>query len=272
MSVSLLKNVAKVFLLGMCTIAFAEENQISMNQEEWHGKGLSTIEDGGQKHLQVKGPGLLFYKKEFKVDPTQSYTLKAEFKSGNTKTPNLFFGLICLDENKKHIATQYVNVLRGSETELTQACSAEDKVVKVKNAAAWKTDKYSYIAFDIDNSGKFKDLPNNKLSSMGLLKIKEKDGIWNVTLKSSCGQTFPAGTKVRLHRSGGTYLYSIAINEPVLTEWTELEDDINGQTLAGFDSNKFKVGTKYVRIIGLINFQGDNDTITLIKNVGFNQN
>jgi hypothetical protein len=183
------------------------------------------------------------------VDTAKTYKISGWFKSADDKKTNLYLGLMPLDANKTQIQCAFANVVTGSEAELAEACKAEDKVIKVKDASKWSIkDKYNHVAFESDNSGAFKDLPNSKISG-SIIKAEKKDNLWEVTLEKPCGKAYPANTPVRIQRDGGTYMYPVMTANFQSQEWKEFTAQVKGLAKSGVPGNQFWPGTKYVKII-----------------------
>ncbi|MEI8245702.1 MAG: hypothetical protein WCI51_07725 [Lentisphaerota bacterium] len=176
------------------------------------------------------------------VDGSKAYKISAWYKSADDKKTNVYLGFQPLDANQKPIESQHVNVVAGTETELAEACTGKDTLIKIKDCGKWKINPdNSLIAFDVDITGELKDLPNRNISKGTVKKIEKKDAFWEVTLATPCGMDYPAGTKVRMHSHGASYTYmayKAQFNSP---EWQEFSAQVNG----------FDKGTKFIRIVVL---------------------
>ncbi|NCU32444.1 MAG: hypothetical protein EOM23_05835 [Candidatus Moranbacteria bacterium] len=183
------------------------------------------------------------------VDTTKTYKISGWFKSADDKKTNLYLGLMPLDADKKHIQCVFVNALPGSETELAEPCKAEDTVLKVKDASKWVIkNKYNHVAFETDNSGAFKDLPNSKITS-SIVKVEQNGTVWDLTLEKPCGKAYPANTPVRIQRDGATYMYPVVNANFQSPEWKEITGQVKGLGKSGTSGLQFWPGTKYVKVI-----------------------
>ena len=125
------------------------------------------------------------------VDGTKTYKYSGWFKNADDKKVKLFFGFSPMNADKKRITAVQVNVMKGTETALVSGCAPEDSVIKIKDGSTWDIkDDYSHIAFNIDNSGEYKDLPNANVSASVIVKVEKKADIWEVTLKQPCGMIY----------------------------------------------------------------------------------
>jgi hypothetical protein len=185
------------------------------------------------------------------VDASKKYKLAGWVKSADDKSTLVILGLMPLDANKIPIECCQVNVVPDTETELAEACKAEDTIIKVKDASKWKLCQLDTIAFDVDNSGEYKDLPNRNTSAGIVAKSENKNNVWELTLNKPCGKAYPAGTKVRDHRYGGTYTYPIVVSNFNSKEWKDISSEISGVSKFGRPDNQFWAGTKFVKVIVL---------------------
>ncbi|HRU06266.1 MAG TPA: hypothetical protein P5137_10900 [Candidatus Brocadiia bacterium] len=197
------------------------------------------------------------------VAPGKVYTLSGWFRSAGQEDSKIYFGYAPYDEKKRPIGPANVNPLAGTDTTLAQPCAKGDTVLKIKDGAKWSVLPHGCVAFDTDPSGEYKDLPNFNLSSFGIVKVEKKDDCWEVTLKTECGQDRPAGAPVRMHMSGGTYIYNAAGNATVPKDWKQFTGVIKGTAVAGAPSGQWWPGTRYVQILVLANF-GQKDTAVLM--------
>jgi hypothetical protein len=196
------------------------------------------------------------------VDPFKRYTLSGWFRSAGQEPSNLYFGYMCFDADKKLITSEQVGVLGATETTLYEDCKKEDTLIKVVHAFKWKENPRACIAFDADDSGRYRDLPNRNLSGFGIVKLEEKEGYWEVRLNEPCGRAYPAGTKVREHCAGPAYLYCAASAQAVPAEWTEYSGSVMGLSEAGAGNARWWPGTKYAKLVLLLNY-GQNEACTV---------
>lgn len=208
------------------------------------------------------------------IDPNIAYYQEGWFKSTgvtDSNGPRLYFGYIPLDADKHVIYSNNVNYYANSNTTLFEACKSGDKVVKIVNCDNWVIYSYAQIAFNIDNSGNYNDLPNRNLSNYNIIN-KENFGTYcNITFNTNVGVNASAGTKVREHWDGSTYQYTSASYELVPDTWKKFSSTIKGISNIGEEQGKFRKGTKYAQILLLLNYNAgatvyrtevDNITVT----------
>ncbi|MCP3965400.1 MAG: hypothetical protein GY750_01035 [Lentisphaerae bacterium] len=254
--------------------AFADHSDLPMNKSEWEGGQMQAVTnvnqgDDWEMCLKVTGPATLLSKRTFPVDTYQEYELSGKFKSTGNHKGKLYFGLACYDKDQKRIRPENVYNIPGTETVLAADCKKGDTVIKVKDASKWQQNKLACIAFNIDDSGQFKDLPNRNLSTHNITKIEKKGDLWEITLKNPCNVAFTAGTKVREHRIAGSYMYCAARGILMSGAWQEFKAKVRGILPSGYSAGQFWPGTKYVKVLILANHKGDKDSVMLIDDVEF---
>jgi hypothetical protein len=174
------------------------------------------------------------------VDASKTYKISAWFKSAGAAMANVFLGFQPLDAMQVPIELVHVNVVPDTETELAEACAPQDTVIRIKDRSNWKAYNLNSVAFDVDDTGSLKDLPNRNISSGVVRNIENKDSFFNVTLSEPCGMSYPSGTKVRLHCRGDTYKYMNFRKQWNSPEWEEFT--------ARVEANDFYQGTKFIKI------------------------
>jgi hypothetical protein len=92
--------------------------------------------------------------------------------------------------------------------------------------------QYASVAFDIDDSGAFNDLPNRKQTVKdGFISIVDNGTTCTLTLKSPAGKNYPVSTKIRAHYPGSSYNYIAADYSEVPANWKEYRGEVTGQSL-----------------------------------------
>ena len=195
------------------------------------------------------------------VDPSSGYTLSGYFMSPEG-TGIVHLGLACFDAQKRLITSDRITPVPQTETELVEDVKPGDKVVKIKNGSAWvfdaaHTPKYGVVAFNVDDSGSYSDLPNPNLSSLGISTIRQIGGQWEVELAKPLKEGYSAGTKVRQHKLSNASLW-ISI-KGVGKDWVRISGDISGVSAVGQEKGKFWPGTSFVRVT-VLNLNDDKNT------------
>jgi hypothetical protein len=216
--------------------------------------------DDDEKIYSIEGTEHVAGRDFIAVCPDKIYKLSGWFKSASGSS-FIYFGFIPYDRNKKYIPCHAVKYIENTETELAKKCISNDKIIFVKDARNWRVMNSACVAFAVDDSGKYADLPNFNYSSAGIRKISREGGHWKIELKTACGRTYPADTKVREHFNdgSGTYIYSAAKHSSVPAKWTAYQGIVwDNQSLC-----IFRPGAEYVKIVIL---QSENASLDF-KNI-----
>jgi hypothetical protein len=230
---------------------------------------VQSITDGGpdgSKCFEVTGQAFVSSQEFIPVDPNSEYQLTGWFRSGNGQANNIYGGLLLFDENQRPIDSTSVNVLPKSETGVLEARRGE-KVIKVQDASTWQPlleTKHLSVAFDADDSGEYKDLPNYKCYRVD--NLKEKGGFWEVALTKPLASDFTEGSKVRAHVSSASYMYAY-IKQSLLSEWTEFGSVIKPIVKFGAPNRTFWPGTKYAKILIFANWEQTDGEILQFDNI-----
>ena len=159
---------------------------------------LDISTHGKSAWYQVNGPELIFSADYIPVKAAVDYSLKGVFKSGNDESVLAYCGLAQYDKNKALITSTMVTPVTGSTTELLKPASRGDKRITVKSVANWETtmtSKKLVVAFDVDCSGNYADLPNRKLSSV-IAGVEQREGSLEVLLENPLDFAVSSGTSL----------------------------------------------------------------------------
>ena len=195
------------------------------------------------------------------VDPSSGYTVSGYFMSPEGKAW-VHLGVDCFDAQKRLITSERITPVPQTETELVEEAKIGDKVVKIKNGSAWEFDadltpKYGVVAFNVDDSGAYSDLPNPNLSQRGITAIRQTGGQWEVELAKPLKEGYSAGTKVRQQKAAGASLW-LAVNGAG-KNWVKISGNISGVSAVGREKGMFWPGTSFVRVT-VLNLNDDKNT------------
>jgi hypothetical protein len=238
------------------------------------GSFSGQIEKGIDNSFILKGNKSLYSSVNayIPVNANKIYKLSGEFKSLNPIKSIISFGYIPYTGDKKFISSSSANYVSETETELIKPCISTDKVIVVKDASNWKITWNGCVAFDIDDSGQYKDIPNFKFSSFGIENIKKSGQWWNVYLKKEIGSDYPANTKIREHMAGSAQIFNVEDQFSLSDNWTKLQS-INGRgtyTPLEFGHNTLSglfLGTKYIKIVISVNCGNIDNAEIGFKNI-----
>jgi hypothetical protein len=183
------------------------------------------------------------------LDPKAKYNLSGFFMAENAPT-TAYIGFDCFDANRQRIRSPMVTPIPGTETELVEDAKKGDTVLKIKDGSAWKFEKwtphYGVVAFEVDTSGAYSDLPNRKITPRGFSGISKADGHWEVKLKRPMRENYPAGTAVRQQREAGAFCW--VSHRGVKDKWVEIKGHKSGVSVGGQKKDMFWPGTRYIRV------------------------
>ncbi len=244
-----------VMTLGAGALIGAEAAKIASKADM---KPAANIKENADKSFTATGRyARVLSAKPFQVNPAKKYKISGKFRAApGTQGDVFYFGFVPLDAAGKSINSEMVNAFPKSATELAAPAKAGDKVVKVKDASKWdaKT-QWGVIAFDAKDD--LSDLPNRNLSETVQGKIENKNGVWEIALKKPLDKAYPAGTKVRQHTYGATYLYTGNPGQKTTADWKTFSGVISGTAKTGNPSYKWWKGTGNAEILIIMNYSGD---------------
>lgn len=215
--------------------------------DDWTGRdGKPSNLRAGTDCLSVADPAKEFYvfsAKPLPVHPDGKYQLTGTFRrtENNKNVPRLYFGIAMYDGNGKWMNGFQSCPLEGTHTELAAPAKKGDRVLKLRDASAWKK-QASAIAFGA--KADFSDLPNRNISP-AITHIEKSSDTWEVTLRHPLGKDHPAGTPVR-QQSGPPYLY-VRAGAPLDGEWKTFTSGIIGGP--GLGRDRLWKGTAAVKVV-----------------------
>ena len=236
--------------------------------EIWDGVVKMADAEKHKTGFVVEGAKLIKSTQLIEIDPTATYKLSGSFKSGNAKPNQIYFGLTLHDKNKSGINSTSVTPLADSETILVAPANNGDQTISFKSIKNWQSaleDNRLLIAFDIDDSGAYSDLPNYKTSSL-VTKLTAKNGHWEATLKKPLTFSYPTNTKIRAQLACGHLMYALILRKQ-LPKWTSFSNIIAPAQKSGSQAATMWHGTKFVKILLLANWGQKNGEVLLFKNI-----
>jgi hypothetical protein len=237
------------------------------NTDKFNGKYKKVSDEKSGKEFEIIGNGEV-KSRSIKVNTNKMYKLSGKFKTLSTKGNRFFFGITPHAASGKHILGHHVNFYKNTETELVKSCKPIDTIIYVKNAINWQKSKNACVAFNVDKSGKFKDLPNYNTTTLGIDKIEKKHNFWKIYLSKPCGKEYPIGIKVREHLNSSSNLYVPCNYVELSMEWQAFAGLFTA--LSGFDNDtieRLPPGTKYVNITIIANYTKDKNPITNFSDI-----
>ncbi len=207
---------------------------------EWSATGGTPGESG------IRGGARLVSREALPVLTGQEYRLSGEFRSTGRETQNFYFGLLMLDAANREVLPQQVNLVPGSDTELTADTAAGEAEIRVKDASKWRKGGEYFVAFR--TAPDYSDLPNTRLAyTAGVREVAREGEGWVIRLAGPHRFTGKAGTPVRLQYTGASYLYLDGKAQTAGKEWKPFEAVLPGFAAPGRPAhNRFWPGTPAV--------------------------
>ncbi|MFA6413659.1 MAG: hypothetical protein WCW53_13285 [Syntrophales bacterium] len=247
--------------------ASGSDNWQCGNADATHSLQIVGGGPDGANCFEVTGHTWVSSTENIPVDPNCEYRLTGWFRSGNDMANQVCVGLLLFDESFHPIVSTSVDVLEKSETVLTAEAQIGERVIKLKDASAWEAlfeNKQLTIAFEVDDSGEYRDLPNQYCYKIN--DLLKKDGLWEATLAKPIPANFSAGTKVRAHVTSEHYVYAFEMKQ-CIGDWTEYSGMIKPMIKFGPSTKAFWPGTKYARVLILANWGQNHGEILQFGNI-----
>ena len=260
---SIASKLATVILSAACVSMMSAQEVISLTSPKDFNlpKKITAKEDS----LLLKGGRItLFSIKNFTLDPAKKYQISGDFRQIGGKQVLIYLGFAPFNAKNRPVTASSVNIVKDTLTEVAEDAKKGDKVIKVKDASKWNTKgKYTSIAFNAKED--FSDLPNFNLWSTALPNAKKNGEVWEILLKSPLNKNIAAGTLVRQHSDGGSYIYT-AGSAKLTDKWITRKGVISGIAPFGNVPNKMWKGTAKVKVLILVT-SGDADSEVLFRNI-----
>ena len=186
----------------------------------------------------------------FNVDPNKLYDFSVKMKSASADLCKVSILLVPHDKFMRGFNFNAIYPRMGTYTELTAAANKGDSVLKIADGSKWFKHPRFSVAFYAKKD--YTDLPNINLSRIGISAVNKSGSHWEIKLKHPLKKSYPADTKVRMHRLGRYYIRAIS-KATVPNEWKNFSFQLKGirklfERSSGKAVDKFWYGTAYVGI------------------------
>ena len=253
--------VAAVLFAAVAVSAFAEEIAAIKAPADFRQAKSVSFEDG---MFSFKGKGTLSSVVKISADPAKKYRLSGKFRSKEGTVPaRVFFGLIPLDAEGKQIQPYHIHVIPGSQTETIADAKTGDKTIIVRKAKWDVKTPNGFIAFNAKDD--LSDLPNRDVIYIAPKGIQPDGDNLKINLSAPLKKDIPAGTKVRQHLAGDTYIYCTA-PDYTTKEWKLRKGIVSGFTKSTRSSKQFWPGTSKFQITVHIT-GGNKDSVTEFRDI-----
>lgn len=198
-------------LLALSCIAlasFAAEVVFDGNKAEaWNWKRFKDgdgVVSGPISHFVIKSKNIV------PVAAGRKYVISGEFRMINTpeKAPILYFGFFPMTADGKEISYLSVTPASKNLAEVVKDVKAGERSILLKGADSWKPAVYQRLVLNAKEDKS--DLPNFDIAPIPDWKKLKKndDGTVEVFFNKPFTKACAAGTKVRLHSAGASYVYA----------------------------------------------------------------
>lgn len=215
--------------LGIANAAVIEDIKVSAEGAKKFTKAPKIIDMDGKKVFATFPKSYITYslKKIIKVDLAKKFHISVKVKQLGENPALVYIGFIPYNDKERLIRPQQgLYNTKGSFTALATAVEQGATTLTVKDASKWTKGPYQYVAFNAKKD--MSDIPNFNLAGT-ITKIEKNGDIYTITFKKPLAKAYPAGTMVRQHRSGGTYIYIKVGNTP--KAWGDWKGLVQGKAL-----------------------------------------
>ena len=229
-----MKKIISAFIVSLIAVTLSAETLFDGGKAAaWESKRFAD-KDGVVSGIAGYIPVM---SKEFiQVPRGKKYTVSGEFKLVSDKNIPIYFGVTPFTADGKVISYTSVFTVSRALAELAKDIKAGDKSMILKGADSWKFHKYGFFAFNAkaDRS----DLPNLDLSPAPIVKeiTVNEDGTVEIPFKKPFAKAYAAGTPVRQHFAGSSYIYAGNTNKK--GEWVKFSKTFTS----------FYIGTAQIKV------------------------
>ncbi len=183
------------------------------------------------------------------IDPGLRYELSGWLRNGGAEPVTAHFGIESYDANKQRIELVEVRYHESTFSRLAADAKAGDDSILIEGSLkAYIGHPWMPVAFHADAT--FADLPNRDLSPPPAAVWSEEAGI-RVKFASPLTNHYPKGTAVRQHNRFGAVEqpWACFFGTELTREWKEYRNVIEGGSAYQTRVDRFRPGTRYVRLI-----------------------
>ena len=261
------KNVSEI--KNLVTNGFLEKNNNTNFPDLNYKSGFLTATASGKK--------IVISNEMIKVNTNKKYFQSVTMKSDNQHSIS-YIGLNEYDIDKNEITIINIAFKKGSTTYLTQDLNNGDTEIHLQDA--------SKLAYDNRNNNgiivwNYKDstgyqYPEETYSRNVYNSIIEKDNIDKennvIKLKTPWNNgEIEKGTKLSQTDDGSTFNYGLLNGKPIDNNWKKYTNILTGEGSEVGNFSQFKSGTRYVKLLWLMNYNSSANTTIDIKDIIFSE-
>lgn len=256
---------------------FLRNGDFEQGLENWPSNLLIETGDkyGGVNSSKVVG-SLSFTSTDFIPYSDNTSVVNIEFYSKSVGTGNskLYAGFAEYDEDRNFIEHWHVQYYENTKTTLAADLKPGDTQVVLSSSLNWRGPLAPWwervIGFWPPGS-KYPDYTYTRNIAFYSTMLGNRLNLCNYGCSSSVpwnGPTIPAGTPVANMFAGATYNYVAAANHFVPFFWEKYSGQVSGWKFGDYTNyNKFRYGTKYIKVLFLANFQQTSDYSLLLDEI-----
>lgn len=225
----------------------------------------------------------LITKEYIEIDPNKKYYETITGKTNNTSAI-YYMGIIEFDEDKNYIDGLHFMNINNTLTYLEQDLNKGDTKVYLNDVSNFVSDRPDYtkgfIVWNYVNSKGY-HYPELTYSRNVYPRLEESKTLFNetgidrenniITLKEPWSyENLKKGEKLSQRNAGDTYNYGLLKAGTMSTQWKTYHNYIEGINSTGESQlNTFRPGTKYIKIVFLVNYSDIANVTTNYKNIVF---
>jgi len=240
------------------------------NNTNFSSMGYTTIDGYDDLKCFDRSGALTLLTDQFiPVNYFDTYRLSGWFKSVGATFSKIYFGVSCYDKNKNSIQYQMVNHLVNTRTTLAATLYPGATIAYLTSGTNWTAGTsgvYHYtkqIAYWPSDTREYPPYTYTRTYD-GYVTLNGNelwlDGAW-------AGATIPMGSEVANNSDGGNYNYIAAGNSTVPAAWTNYTATITDWGVN--QESKFRYGTEYIKILGLLNYAQGSTYTLLVDRIQF---
>lgn len=180
------------------------------------------------------------------IDTAKNYQLSGKIRTGSDSQEKMliYAGFGTFAKDKREIQSPFIIAVKAPMTEVAETAAKGAKTIKLKDTSAWKIPNQFYcLAFNAKPD--MSDLPNFDIVEVDNANTDTAANV--ISLKRPLYKEIAAGTPVRLHRYGGTFLYTMVGGKTLTPEWQEFSGKISGVKLGEQSNNHWRPGTVFAK-------------------------
>lgn len=219
----------------------------------------------GNRVFDIVGLHDIFHDDILPIDITRRYTYSVYGRTNSGSNAQTYLSIRCYDDKYREIYPEHYYAPGNYTASLSIAATSASTQVTLDDATNFIDDNNGHIAFDIKSDGS--DTPN--FFTRRILSGSKSGNTFSIMPGSDRGSVvgadFPIGTKVRFHRSSGTYIYPVS-SVNMTNSFARYSGDVGG--IIAFPSETGSIAgiagwrpkTKYARIGLLVNYNDVGNT------------